>query len=154
MVRGRAGNDVRLEGARGDRVRLIVYGLLADLIVLIHLAFVVFVVVGAFLVLRWPTLVWLHVPSALYGAAIEFWGWVCPLTPLENRLRRRAGEAGYGGGFIEEYLLPILYPGGLTREIQIVLGTFVVVANVAVYIWIWRRARGRGAGTPEVRTDE
>ena len=101
------GDDVRLEGARGDRDRLIVYGLLADLVVLIHLAFVVFVVAGGFLVLRWPTLVWLHVPSALYGAGIEFWGWVCPLTPLENRLRRRAGEAGYGGGFIGFGRLPI-----------------------------------------------
>lgn len=121
------------------------HAFLADLVVLVHLAFVLFVAGGGFLLLRWPALAWLHLPSALWGAAIEFGGWVCPLTPLENRLRIRAGEGGYGGGFIEEYLLPILYPGDLTREIQIVLGILVVVVNGALYLWIWKRARSDGA---------
>ncbi len=121
------------------------HAFLADLVVLVHLAFVLFVVGGGFLVLRWPALAWLHLPSALWGAAIEFGGWICPLTPLENRFRSRAGGEEYGGGFIEEYLLPVLYPGDLTREIQIVLGLLVVVVNGALYLWIWKRTRSDGA---------
>lgn len=117
------------------------YGVLADLVVVLHVAFVVFVVGGGFLLLRWPSVVWIHLPAAAWGAAIEFGGWVCPLTPLENWLRRRAGEAAYAGGFIDEYLLPLLYPGDLTREIQIALGVLVVVLNGAIYALVWRRAR-------------
>lgn len=117
------------------------YGFLADLVVVVHLAFVVFVAAGGFLLLRWPGLAWVHLPAAAWGAAISFGGWVCPLTPLEVWLRRRAGEAAYAGGFVEEYLLPVLYPGDLTREIQVLLGVLVVVVNVAIYAWTWRRAR-------------
>lgn len=123
------------------------YGLLADLVVVVHLGFVVFVVVGGLLVFRWGWVVWLHLPAALWGALIEFFGWMCPLTPLEQWLRRRAGEAGYEGGFVEHYVLPVLYPGELTREIQIALGVGVVVLNLCIYGWLLRSRRERsGAG--------
>ncbi|MGD8699270.1 MAG: DUF2784 domain-containing protein, partial [Gemmatimonadales bacterium] len=104
-----------------------IYRLLADLVVLVHLAFVVFAVAGAVLVLRWRWVLWLHLPAVVWAALIEFAGWICPLTPLENRLRILSGGAGYRGGFIEHYLLPILYPSGLTRGVQVMLGSFVIV---------------------------
>jgi hypothetical protein len=103
--------------------------------------FVLFVVLGGLLVLRWPRLAWLHLPAAVWGALIEFAGWICPLTPLENRLRRAGGTAGYAGGFVEHYLLPVLYPVGLTRGVQYVLGAGVVLVNAAVYWWVFRRVR-------------
>jgi hypothetical protein len=117
--------------------------LLADLVVLIHLAFVVFVVTGGLLVWKWPRLAWLHVPCALWGAAVEFGGWICPLTPLENELRMRAGQAGYEGDFVAHYVLPVLYPEALTREWQFVLGAIVLVVNGVVY---WRLVRQRRVG--------
>jgi hypothetical protein len=110
-----------------------VYRLLADLVVLVHFAFVVFVVAGALLVLRWRRLAWIHVPVAAWGALIEFGGWICPLTPLENWLRQQGGAAGYGGGFVEHYIIPVLYPGHLTRGIQIALGMAVLVLNGGIY---------------------
>jgi hypothetical protein len=97
---------------------------------------------GGLLVLRWPRLAYLHIPAALWGAWIEFTGRICPLTPLENALRARAGDAGYSGGFIEHYILPVLYPSVLTRNIQLVLGALVVVINLIVYGYLIRR-RGR-----------
>jgi len=118
--------------------------LLADLVVLLHTCFVIFVVLGGLLALRWPRAAWLHLPAALWGAGIEFAAGICPLTPLENHLRRLGGEAGYTGGFVEHYVLPALYPDGLTREVQLVLGTFVVALNVVVYMVVWRR-RSQGA---------
>lgn len=117
------------------------YRVAADAVVVLHLGFVLFVVLGGLLVLRWPRVAWVHLPVALYGALIEIVGWICPLTPLENDLRRAAGEAGYQGGFVEHYLLPILYPGALTREIQLLLAAAVVVINVAVYAVVIRRRR-------------
>lgn len=117
------------------------FSALADLVVILHLAFVAFVIVGGFLVLRWRRLAWAHVPAAVWGALIEFQGWVCPLTPLENDLRQRAGEATYGGGFVETYLLPILYPGALTRTVQMILGTLVIAINVVAYGMVFRRRR-------------
>jgi hypothetical protein len=119
------------------------YRALADGVLVAHAAFVVFVVLGGLLVLRWPRVAWLHVPAALWGAAIEFTGLVCPLTPLENRWRQLAGEQGYPGGFIEHYILSALYPGGLTREIQLTLGLLVVVLNLVIYAWVLRRTRAR-----------
>lgn len=119
------------------------YSLLADLVVLFHLAFVVFVVVGAALALRWPRVAWLHVPSAVWGVLVELAGLPCPLTPLENWLRMRAGGTGYAGGFVEHYLLPLLYPGALTREIQVVIGALVFFLNVALYGWVILRRRRR-----------
>lgn len=126
-----------------------IYRLLADATLVLHLAFILFVVLGGFLVLRWRRLVWLHVPCAAWGFLIEFAGWICPLTPLENSLRRASGAAGYSGGFIEHYILPIIYPGGLTRSIQIVLGIFVILINVVAYGLVTRRAR-RSQRTPSV----
>jgi uncharacterized membrane protein YhhN len=117
---------------------------LADLVVALHFLFVVFVVLGGLLVLRWPKVAYLHIPTAVYGAAIEFFGWVCPLTPLENSLRREAGQAGYSGGFIEHYILPVLYPSALTREIQLLLGFLVIALNVAIYAYVVRRRRVSG----------
>src|SRR5688572_31374187 len=114
---------------------------LADLVLLVHLLFVVFVVAGGLLVLRWPRLAWVHVPVALYGALIEFVGFICPLTPLEIRLRRLGGEAGYEGGFVEHYVTAALYPSGLTREIQIAIGAGVLVLNAVVYVIVVRRGR-------------
>ena len=119
------------------------YRLLADLLVLIHLGFVVFVVLGGFLVLRWPRLVWLHLPTAAWGAFIEFAGWVCPLTPWENQLRRAGGEAGYAGGFVEHYLMPVLYPAGLSRGVQIALGVVVIGVNLVAYGLVWRQRTHR-----------
>jgi hypothetical protein len=117
------------------------YRWLADLTVIVHLAFVVFVVVGGLLVLRRRGWVWIHLPAAIWGASIEWAGWVCPLTPLENWLRLRAGGSGYRGGFVEHYLLPVLYPSELARGTQIVLGGLVVVINVAFYSVVWKRYR-------------
>lgn len=107
--------------------------LAADVVVVIHFAFILFVVVGGLLVLRWPRAAWLHLPAAMWGAAIVLLGGVCPLTPLENALRHAAGQEGYEGGFIEQYLTPVIYPGGLTRSVQIALGIFVVAVNLGVY---------------------
>lgn len=121
------------------------YGLLADLTVIIHLAFVVFVVFGGLLVRRYPRLAWAHVPAAVWGVVIEFAGWSCPLTPLEKRLRSLAGEQGYEGGFVEHYLLAVLYPEGLTRGTQLVLGLLVLIINVIAYVAVWRRWRSPGA---------
>jgi len=115
---------------------------LADSLVLIHVTFVLFVVFGGLLVLRWRWVMGLHLPAALWGALIEFFSWECPLTPLENELRHQAAQAGYEGGFIDHYLLPILYPVGLGAESHIVLGLFVVVLNVLIYWWALRRSRG------------
>jgi len=115
------------------------YRILADLVVGLHAVFVVFVVAGGLLVLRWPKLAYLHIPVAVYGAAIEFVGWICPLTPLEKSLRRMAGEAGYSTGFIEHYILPVLYPSALTRSVQVLLGVLVVALNVAIYTYVMRR---------------
>ena len=116
------------------------YGVLADLVVIIHLAFVVFVLFGGLLVLRWRRARWLHLPAFVWGAAVEFGGWICPLTPLETWLRMQGGESGYSSDFIEHYILPLLYPADLTREIQIVLGTVVLVVNIAIYGWLWHSA--------------
>jgi hypothetical protein len=117
--------------------------LLADLIVAAHFAFVLFVVLGGLLVLRWPRVAYLHVPAAIWGAAIEFAGWICPLTPLENWLRRQAGSAGYSGGFIEHYILPILYPSALSRDIQLLLGFLVIAINLTIYAYVLRRKAGQ-----------
>ncbi len=121
------------------------YGNLATLVVIAHFAFIVFVMFGGFLAVRWMWAPWVHVPCSLWGGFVELSGRVCPLTPLENRLRRAAGSAEYAGGFIEHYLLPVMYPAGLTRPIQIALGVGVVLLNVAIYAWVIRRRRARRA---------
>ena len=114
------------------------YGLLADVVVLLHLLFVLFVLLGGLLALKWPRMAWAHLPAVVWGAFVEFSGWICPLTPLENWLRAQGGEVGYEHDFMAHYLLPILYPGDLTRNLQLLLGTVVVVLNAAVYWWLWQ----------------
>jgi hypothetical protein len=117
--------------------------LLANLVLVVHAAFVAWVVAGVAAVWRWPKLAWLHLPAAAWGVWIEWSGGICPLTPLEQRLRLAAGEAGYEGGFVERVLLGALYPEGLTREVQWVLGGAVLAVNVAGYLLLWRRRTHR-----------
>src|SRR5690606_41656886 len=120
------------------------YRLLADAVLVAHLAFVAFVVLGGLLALRFPRAPLVHLPAAAWGAYVELTGRVCPLTPLENRLRELGGESGYGGGFVEHYLLPILYPSGLTRTVQLSLAAAVLGVNAVVYAYVLhRRARRR-----------
>jgi hypothetical protein len=120
------------------------YRLLADCVVLAHASFVLFVVLGGVLAWRRRGVVWVHVPCVLWGAAIEYTGWICPLTPLENALRARAGLQGYAGGFVEHYVIPALYPAGLTRPVQLVLGTLVLSVNLVAYgVLARRRCRER-----------
>lgn len=115
------------------------YRLIADALVALHATFVLFVVTGGFLALRWRRLAWFHVPTALWGAIIEFMGWVCPLTPLENHFRGLAGETGYEGGFIEHYLIPVLYPADYTLALRLTLGALVVLLNAAAYTLYFRK---------------
>ena len=122
------------------------YRILADAVVVLHFAFVLFVVLGGLLALRWPRAAWFHLPVVVWGAGIEFLGGICPLTPLEIRLRRLGGEAGYSGGFVEHYILPVLYPEALTRDIQYILGGIVIVLNLVVYGMLLRRRRS-GTGS-------
>ena len=128
------------------------FHVLADLVLLTHFAFLTFVVLGGLLVLRWPPAAWAHLPAVVWGALIEFTGWICPLTPLENELRQRAGEAPYAGGFIAHYVTHVIYPDGLTRGIQIVLGVLVVALNAVIYtsaVVRWRHGRSRPASARE-----
>ncbi|GLZ84626.1 hypothetical protein Pres01_06770 [Metapseudomonas resinovorans] len=109
------------------------YRIAADAVLLLHLAFILFVVTGGLLVLKWPRLALVHLPAVAWGATVEFFHLICPLTPLENRLRRAAGEQGYSGGFIEHYLVPMIYPAGLTPAIQLWIGAFVLLLNLVPY---------------------
>jgi hypothetical protein len=121
------------------------YRLLADTLTVMHMLFVAFVVLGGLLALRWPRVAWLHGPAALWGVLVEWAGWVCPLTPLENWLRLKGQGQGYGGGFVEHYLVPVLYPSALSTGIQFVLGALVIIVNVLVYGYVIgaRRRRAR-----------
>lgn len=121
----------------------VIYTLLADLLVLIHLLFILFVVAGSIAVIRWPWLATIHLPAVAWGALVELNGWLCPLTPWENSARHLAGEQGYTGGFIENYIIPIIYPAGLTRDIQIVLGLGVIAINLCVYGYVIFRSLHR-----------
>lgn len=117
------------------------YALLADLTLLLHATFILFVVFGGILVFRRRGIAWLHVPCALWGALIEFRGWICPLTHLENDLRTKAGAGGYSGGYIDHYLMPLVYPQGLTSDVQIMLGVAVLVINAVIYTLLWHKMR-------------
>jgi hypothetical protein len=125
-----------------------VYRWLADLVVIVHVAFVAFVVLGALAVMRWPRVAWIHVPAALWGVLVEFLGWTCPLTPLENAWRARAAGAGYQGGFVDHYVLGALYPADLTRTVQWGLGALVLVVNAVAYGILLTRQRGGGSSPP------
>lgn len=122
-----------------------IYGLAAELLVAVHLGFVIFVVLGGVAVWRWPRVAWVHVPAVVWGVGIELTGAVCPLTPAEQWLRVQAGVSGYEGDFIAHYLVPVLYPAGLSREMQLVLGGLACAVNLVAYGWIWtlRRRAGR-----------
>jgi hypothetical protein len=116
--------------------------IIADILLIIHLCFIGFVVFGGWLLIRWNWMILFHLPAVVWGAMLEFRNWTCPLTPLEQHFRALAGQAGYRGSFIEHYLLPLIYPGGLTRSIQISIGIFVIVVNVAIYgYWLSRLRR-------------
>ena len=119
------------------------YRALADLLLVLHLGFIAFVLVGGFLALRWRYAPILHLPAAVWAVFIELSGGICPLTPFENALRRKAGIEGYSGGFIEHYLLPLVYPSGLTASVQTVLAAVVLVLNAIVYVLVFRRLRSR-----------
>jgi len=122
-----------------------IYRALADFVVLLHMAFVLFAALGSVLVFKWRRVAWFHIPAALWAALIEFVGWVCPLTPLENWLRRQGGQAGYQTGFIERYLLHVIYPAPFSRSLHVVLGFLVLGVNLAIYWWIWRRSASTGS---------
>lgn len=115
--------------------------ILADAIVVIHFLFIIFVICGGLLVIRWRKMAIVHLPAAIWGAAVEIFGWICPLTPLENRFRDLAGETAYSGDFIGRYLLPVIYPENLTAEIQYILGGVVIIVNVMIYFIVVRRHR-------------
>lgn len=122
--------------------------LLADAVVLLHVVYIGYVVLGALVVRRWPRTVWPHLAAVAWAVWIAASGGVCPLTPLEIRLRVAAGEVGYAGGFIEHYLLPVLYPAGLTRAVQAAEAAFVVAVNLGLYARVWRRLRSGRRTTP------
>ncbi len=123
--------------------------LVADLIVLIHFSFILFVIFGGFLALKWRKFIWLHVPAAVWGTLIEFFGWLCPLTTLENELRRNNDGEAFSTGFIEHYIIPLIYPEGLTRDIQIVLGFVVIVFNLFIYTLIFKKWTGENGKSTE-----
>lgn len=116
----------------------------ADLVLLIHLGFIAFVVLGGLLILRYRWVIFVHLPAAVWGTFVEISGRICPLTTWENSLRRSAGESGYADSFVEHYLLPVIYPAGLTRSIQFWIAGLVIVANIVIYAWLlyrWQRSR-------------
>jgi len=114
-----------------------IYRILADLIVLVHLGFILFVVLGGFFVLRWRKLAWVHIPLAIWGAVVEFANLICPLTPLENHLRELGGGSGYQIDFVEQYIVPIVYTPSLDLKLQIILGSLVIVVNLLIYILVY-----------------
>ncbi len=116
-----------------------IYHILADTVVVLHFVFILFAVLGGLLVLRWMGCAWIHLPVVLWSILIEFVGWECPLTPLENSLRAKGGAVGYETSFTEHYILPLVYPTALTRNVQIVLGFLVLAVNLAIYAWVLRR---------------
>jgi hypothetical protein len=120
-----------------------IHALLADLVVVVHALFVAFAVAGALAALWWRWAPIVHLPAVGWGVALELGGWICPLTPLENSLRRAAGEAGYSGGFVEHHLIPLLYPAALSPDLQVALGAGLLAVNLLLYAWVARRLRRR-----------
>ena len=118
-----------------------IYRIAADFVLVTHFAFIVLVVAGGLVVFRYAWFAWIHIPAASWGAFVELTGRICPLTTLENVLRIRAGQEGYFDSFIDHYIVPVIYPAGLTRHVQLMLAGLVVVANVAIYATILLRKR-------------
>ncbi len=119
--------------------------LAADTLVLLHLTFILLVLFGGLLVLRWRSALLIHLPALAWGLAVEYLHLPCPLTDWENHLRLAAGDAGYPGGFVEHYIWPLIYPAGLTPHLQWLLGSIALVLNLAIYgyvLWRWRRPSG------------
>ena len=123
-----------------------IYAVGAGLVVLLHFTFVLFVAAGALLSLKWRRAIWVHLPAVAWAAYIEFSGGICPLTPLENEFRAKAGLNHYSGDFVARYMLPVLYPEGLTRQAQMVIGLVVLAANLGLYSFVYTRRRGFQAG--------
>jgi hypothetical protein len=121
------------------------YAVLADAVLVLHFVFALFVLTGGLFALKWPRIIWLHIPAAAWGAIVECTGWLCPLTPLEQWLRTQAGQPSYEQDFIAQYLLPLLYPFGLTREVQLLLGLIVLLVNGVVYGIVWWTGRQAGS---------
>ena len=117
------------------------YGILAGVIIVAHFLFIAFVAAGGLLVLRWPSLAWVHLPAVVWGVVVELAGWICPLTPLENYLRQLAGKSSYSGDFIEQYLIPIIYPANLTAATQYILGGLVIAVNLILYFLVIQKQR-------------
>ncbi len=130
------------------------YQLLADSVLVLHFLFIVFVLGGGLLVLRWPRLAWLHLPAVVWGVVVEMMGWVCPLTPLENKFRAMAGTNAYTGDFIQRYCLPLMYPAGLTPQIQMALAAVVLILNAVIYVALIRiTLRPATCNYPKTATD-
>ena len=127
------------------------YGILTGAVIVAHLLFIAFVAAGGLLVWRWPRLAWVHIPAVVWGVVVELTGRICPLTPLENYLRRLAGNSSYSGGFIEQYLIPVIYPANLTVSTQYFLGGLVIAVNLVIYIIIIRKKHDRRQSESEAR---
>ena len=115
------------------------FALAADLQIIVHLGFIGFVILGGFMLLKWRWLIFVHLPAVLWGVLLEFQGWICPLTPLEQALRRMSGQQGYTGGFIQHYILPVIYPPALNEDIQLILGILLILINVIIYLWVFQK---------------
>ena len=113
------------------------FALAADLLIIVHLGFIGFVILGGFMLLKWRWLIFVHLPAVLWGVLLEFQGWICPLTPLEQALRRMSGQQGYTGGFIQHYILPVIYPPALDLDIQLILGVLLILINIIIYLWVF-----------------
>jgi hypothetical protein len=113
------------------------YSVAADALVIAHLAFIIFVILGGLLLLKWPRLIYLHLPAVVWGTLVELLGWLCPLTPLELHYRMLGGETGYSESFVQHYLLPLIYPAGLTRDVQTLLAMCVITINLVIYAVIY-----------------
>ena len=113
------------------------FALGADFLVLVHLCFIIFVILGGFMLLKWRWLIFMHLPALIWAVLLEFQGWLCPLTPVEQTLRQMAGQQGYEGGFIQHYILPIIYPPALQQDIQFILGVLLILINVIIYLWVF-----------------
>jgi hypothetical protein len=122
--------------------------ILADVVLVLHLAFVLFLLFGGLLAITWRKAIWLHLPAVAWGVFVEFSGWVCPLTPLESWLREQGGGRGYAGDFLGHYLEALLYPDNLSRNTQLIFGAIVMLVNGGIYLWLWRRERLTSSSHP------